>query len=264
MDTLEKGNRKINEFSDQKSLFVELAKDFIHRAKKAVESKGEFMVVLSGGNTPKLFFDVLINQNSQFEKIPWQQIKFFFCDERYVPLDNKESNYHMAYEHLFSKVPILPGNIYRIPTEYSDSKDAAQKYERTLRTIFRLKNTEYPQFDVCYLGLGEDGHTASLMPLSHVVAEYSKGSSTIKKEFYQLVMQVSMPEQNLHRITLTPSAINHSNTIIFIAIGANKASAVFKVLEGSYEPGLYPAQLINPISGQTIWYLDSEAAGRLK
>ena len=157
---------------------------------------------MPGGNTPKLFFDTLTRVEYYKNNIPWQQIQFFFGDERYVPSDDAESNYHMAYEHLFSKVPINPENIYRIPTEFNDPKDAARAYEKTLRKVFHIKDNAFPQFDLVYLGLGDDAHTASLMPFSDVVMHYVKNSSSDKHN--QLVASLFITESNMYRITLTP------------------------------------------------------------
>lgn len=240
-------------FSHSEALFLSAAKDFTHRANAVVDAKGEFTVVLSGGNTPKYFFDTLTKIQAYRDNIPWQKIKFFFGDERYVPADHPKSNYHMAFEYLFSKVPVLKENIYRIPTEFKDPIDAAKDYELTLRKVFHIKNNEFPQFDLLYLGLGEDAHTASLMPFSDVLFMNK----------HQLVTSVWVSEQKNHRITLTPLAINHSENIIFLVIGENKASAVGHVLEGPPEPQRYPAQLIHGMNNKTMWYLDKAAASQL-
>ena len=154
--------------------FSLLQKILAHRAMAAVNDKGVFSVVLAGGNTPKLFFDALTGIEYYKKNIPWRQIQFFFGDERYVPSDNAKSNYHMAYEHLFSKVPVNPENIYRIPTEFNDPKDAAKNYEQTLSKVFHIKDNAFPQFDLLYLGLGDNAHTASLMPFSDVVKHYAR------------------------------------------------------------------------------------------
>lgn len=255
-------NNKITIFDNAHDLFQFAAEDFMHRALAAVNDKGVFSVVLSGGNTPKLFFGTLTEIKSYKNSIPWQHIQFFFGDERYVPSDNVESNYHMAYEHLFSKVPINPENIHRILTEFNDPKEAATAYEKTLRKVFQIKDNTFPPFDLLYLGLGDDAHTASLMPFSDVVMYYAKNPSPHKHN--KLVASISITEMNNHRITLTPTAINHAKNIIFLVAGKNKATAVQEVLEGQMNPQCYPAQLISCVYGKTIWYLDQEAARKLK
>ncbi|NNM59634.1 MAG: 6-phosphogluconolactonase [Legionellales bacterium] len=241
-------NNIIKIFSVPQDLFQAVVEDFAQRANTAVTAKGFFTVVLSGGNTPKLFFDALVESKLS---IPWHQIKFFFGDERYVPANDERSNYYMAQKHLFSNVPVPAENIYRIPTEFNDPKIAAENYEMIIRKVFNLKNNEFPKFDLIYLGLGEDAHTASLMPFSEIVE--NKNSDII-------VASLWVPELNMYRITLTPKAINHSTCICFLVTGQRKASAVWHTLKGPFHPQQYPAQLIQCKSGKTIWYLDQAAA----
>jgi len=254
-------NNEIRIFPGSADLFQFAANDFKQRAISAVKQKGIFSVVLAGGNTPKLFFDVLTEAADYKKNIPWRLIQFFFGDERYFPSDNIKSNYHMAYEHLFSKVPINPDNIYRIPTEFSDPKDAAKDYEQTLRKVFHIQDNAFPQFDLLYLGLGDNAHTASLMPFSDAVKHYAENSLSYTNN--QLVTSLFDTESNMYRITLTPIAINNGLNIIFIVTGANKATAVWEVLEGQIDPLHYPAQLIHCVDRKTIWYLDQAASARL-
>ncbi len=238
-------NREIKIIADPNDLFNAVAEDFTQRAIDSVNNHGVFNVVLAGGNTPKLFFDALAANDFCRTKTPWQQIKFYFGDERYVPTTDVASNYHMAYEHLFSKVSVLVENIFPIPTKFKEPKDAAKQYESIIKNV---------KFDLIYLGLGDDAHTASLMPFSEVVT-----SST-----NQLVAALWVPQLKMYRITLTSTAINNAACVIFLVEGANKAPAVYSVLAGPTEPQKYPAQLIQPSQGKTIWYLDQAAAGKLK
>lgn len=249
-----------NIFSNPQDLFLSAAEDFSRRAQAAVLAKGVFTVALSGGNTPQSLFDTLVGTKAYQEKTPWNKIKFFFSDERYVPLNDSKSNYHMAFEHLFSKVPVLKKNIYPIPTHFKDPLEAAKDYERTLRNAFKLKEDAFPNFDLLYLGLGDDAHTASLMPLSDVVKQYCKISDNTN---FQLVTSLWVAQQKMYRITFTPPAINHAEKIIFLVTGANKATAVNKVLEGPPDPEQYPAQLIHGGHHKTLWYLDEAAASQL-
>src|SRR5665648_254434 len=170
MDAMKK-NSEIIIFPSRNDLYQFAAKDFYHRAISAVNNKGIFSVVLAGGKTPQLFFDTLASKDYQ-KNITWQQIQFFFGDERYVPADDLKSNYHMADAHLFLKVPINPDKIFRIPTDCDDPKDAAKDYEQTLRKVFHIQENAFPPFDLVYLGLGENAHTASLMPFSDVVIHH--------------------------------------------------------------------------------------------
>lgn len=246
----------IHIFSKTDDLFQFAAHDFRQRALAAVAEKGLFSVVLSGGKTPKLLFDALI----QYKKnMPWSQIQFFFGDERYLPSDDPENNFHMAKTYLFSKLPIDPENIYPIPTEFSDPKEAAKAYQALLKSVFHLKGDALPEFDLVYLGLGDNAHTASLMPLSDVVMRYMNRVP----DHDAWVTSLFFPEGDLYRITLTPPIINNAKTIIFVVTGANKAMAVEKVIEGPHVPAHYPAQLIQCQQGDTIWLLDQEAAVKL-
>lgn len=255
---------EIKIFPHIRDLFQTAADEFVRRAIDAVNAKGVFTVVLAGGNTPKSFFDVLTSDKYYKKQIPWHHIKFYFTDERYVPANDPRNNSHMAYQYLFSKVPVLAENIFPIPTEFIDAKDAAQHYELTLRKTFRIKDNEFPQFDLVYLGLGEDAHTASLMPFSDIVNTYSDPQNINLEKKYQLVAVLWVPKLKMYRITLTPPVINNATCIIFLVTGENKATAVSAVLEGPNDPQRYPAQLIVCVHGKTIWYLDQDAAGKLK
>lgn len=264
MDTVIKINDQIiHVFSDTSALFRALAKDFVQRAHKAVTEKQTFSVVLSGGKTPTLLFDALLTIAQEEKQIPWQKIKFFFGDERYVPKESDMSNYHLANAHLFSKLPIRKENIFRIPTELQDPIAAAENYEHTIREVFQCKNNEVPQFDLVYLGLGEDGHTASLMPDSDVVKTYLDAIES-KKNKHPLVAALWVSELNMYRITMTPTVLNHSAHVSFCALGANKAVVVDKVLNGPFTPLQYPAQLIRCEQGETVWYLDQAAGQNLR
>ncbi len=236
-------------FPKATDLFQAAAEDFMQRATDALAHKQIFTVVLSGGNTAQYFFDSIVSHSGS--NIAWNKIHFFFGDERYVPENDINNNYHIAREHLFTKIGIPAENIHRIPTEFKDPKDAAHQYALTLRKFFNLNDHDYPQFDLIYLGLGENGHTASLMPFSDAL-----------KENTQLVTSLWVPELNMYRITLTAHTLNQSAVIIFLVTGENKKSIVRNVLEGPLLPEQYPAQLIQSVHGKTIWYLDA-AAGEL-
>jgi len=257
MDIIKK-NIHIRIFNDLTKLFNYAAEDFLQQAMTAIEKKGVFTVVLSGGHTPQFFFDTLSHYGKN--TIPWDKIKFFFGDERYVPANDINSNYHMAYEHLFSKVSVDPSHIYRIPTELLDPDDAARAYEKTINENFSVKKNELPQFDLCYLGLGANAHTASLMPFNEVVNSYLKNSSDENQPFVEALFDTN---SNLTRITLMPQIINNSKNIIFMVTGEDKATAVWDVLEGERNPIHFPAQLIDCVHGSTFWYLDQLAAKKL-
>lgn len=248
MDSVSK-NRIIKIFNNENDLFSTAAQDFAARAIGAIAAKDEFNVVLSGGNTPKLFFDALTANSEYREEVPWRKIKFFFGDERYVPADDPGNNYYTAKQHLFSKVPVSAENIFPIPTGFGDPQDSARSYEVTICKV---------HFDLIYLGLGDDAHTASLMPGTEIVKDYAKGKAP-----HQLVAALWAPHQKMYRITLTPCAINHCECICFLVTGDNKAAAVSQVLEGPFDPERYPAQLIHSADEKIIWYLDQSAAGKI-
>lgn len=256
MDNI-KNKNEILLFTNSDELFIYTARDFQERALKAVKENGIFNVVLSGGNTPKSLFDILTQRFK--DSIPWQSIRFFFSDERYVPIDSKENNYHMAKEYLFSKLPIKPENVYPIPTHFKDPKDAAREYEHTLRKIFFINDNKIPSLDLIYLGLGDDGHTASLMPHSEIVAHYALNPAGDAV----LVVSLYVSHLGMYRITLTPSLINAAKSIQFLVSGEKKAKAVKEVLYGPYNPNLYPAQLIQPVHTKSIWCLDLDAGNQL-
>lgn len=251
-------NNVVYVFQNPEELYSAVADDFKNRSNRAIKERGKFTVVLSGGNTPKLLFSKLADFKNE---IPWNKIKFFFGDERYVPSLNTENNYHTAYEYLFSKVPVLMENIYPIPTYFQNPEEAAKDYELTLRKAFNIKENEFPKFDLVYLGLGDDAHTASLMPFSEPVMKYDI-KDQIEKTNY-LVDSLWFEEQGMYRITLMPAAFNKALNIIFIVSGATKASAVCRVIEGPLEPNKYPAQLIHCVNYPNIWYLDKASASKL-
>lgn len=235
-------------FSKPDTLFYEAAIDFSNRAIEAVKNKGIFKVILLGGETAKFFFNALTNIEFCKEHTPWDRIQFFFGDERYVPYNDPKSNYYTAYTHLFEKVPVLKENIYPISTQEIDPINAALAYESILK--------KFLPFDLIYLGLGENGHTASLMPLSEAL------SSTTDT----LVTSLWVPELKMSRVTLTPYAINNTECVIFLVTGHKKALAVWEVLKGAkniQHMKKYPAQWIRCIKGNTIWYLDQGAAKKL-
>jgi 6-phosphogluconolactonase len=245
-------NLSLKVFPSAEQLFHFVAQDFSRRAIEAVCTRGRFCVVLSGGETPKSFFDILAQESDLRETTPWKQIFFFFGDERYVPIDDERSNYRAANEHLFSKLPIEPDHIFPISTTFQEPDRAAQEYENTIRSVFHLPDDAFPAFDFVYLGLGEDAHTASLMPGSEALLDSGR-----------LVVAVSLPNGEEYRVTLTPKTINHAKVIAFLVIGEKKASAVREVLEGPRDPRRLPAQLIRSIEGETLWLLDIAAGLKL-
>ncbi len=244
---------KIKVFPESSALFTTLAFDFTRRAVKAVKAKGFFDVVLSGGNTPIAFFNALTHLSFCLEHTPWEKIRIFFSDERYVAHNDPDSNYRLVADYLVSKVAIQPEHIYSIPTHYTNPIDASKAYDACLHQCFHLKKQQFPPFDVVYLGLGIDAHTASLFPFSDVVLSPPD----------RLAASLWLENRQQHRITLTANTLNQARAIIFMVTGESKAPAVQAVLNGPPQAHKYPAQLIQCAQGKTYWYLDQAAAGLL-
>ena len=214
-------------------------------SQKNIAEKGSFSLLLSGGETPRTTYE-LLSGNEFRSLIDWERVRIFFGDERYVPHKDKESNFRMVSETLLHHVPLPPENIFPISTDSTPKKDAL-KYEAVLKKNFP---NSFPHFDLTLLGLGEDGHTASLFPHTPVLNEQSRW-----------VKKVYLEDQKIYRITLTPPPINASRQIVFLVSGKKKSSILHKVLQGKKNPEELPAQLIQ---GNITWMVDREAAILLK
>jgi 6-phosphogluconolactonase len=227
-------------------LFDAGAQEFAGQASEAVRTRGRFTVALSGGSTPKSLYALL----ATWPSIPWGRIYFFWGDERHVPPDHPDSNYRMAREALFAKVQVPPENIFRIRGEEKDAETAAREYERSLQQFFHLSAGEFPGFDLILLGLGPDGHTASLFPQTSALAER-----------HRLVVANWVEKFQTHRITFTYPVLNSAACVIFLVSGADKAPVVHQVLENS--SAHVPSQQVRPSHGRTLWLLDRAAAAAL-
>ena len=227
------------------------AEEFLKSVNETIAQKGFFTVALAGGSTPRALYSLLADDPSLRSKIPWPKLHFFFGDERHVPPDNPESNFHMANEALFSKGLVKPEQITRIKGEYPDTEKAALEYEQALRAYFKLKDGEYPRFDLVLLGMGDEGHTLSLFP----------GTKALHAS-HRIVVRNWVGKLFTERITLTAAAANQANRVIFLVTRSDKACALKAVLEGPYEPDQLPAQMIQPASGNLLWLVD-QAAGYL-
>ncbi len=236
----------ISIFTDIQTLSQAVANLFIDNAILTIETKGRFSVALAGGSTPQESYELLASEKYS-KLINWSQVYIFWGDERCVPPDHIESNYYMAWEAFLKYLPIPTTNIYRMEGE-RDPWEAAQRYQDKLMDFFG----EIPRFDLILLGMGNDGHTASLFP----------GTKAL---FDSKVMVTANYIEKLSswRITLTPLAINQASRIAFIVSGENKASTLNKVIHGKYKPDIYPSQLIKPVHGKLNWYIDKNAATHL-
>jgi 6-phosphogluconolactonase len=231
-------------------LFQAAAEEVIRAATNAIAERGRFTIALAGGSTPRNLYTLIAANASS--SLPWEQMFFFFGDERHVPPDDAESNYRMAQETLLSKVPAPAANVFRIPTENPDAAAAADAYEQTLRKFFALAPGEFPRFDLILLGMGPDGHTASLFPETTALQEKSR-----------LVVANWVEKLKTSRITLTLPVLNAARCVVFLVSGMDKAAVLREVLEGNAPGEKYPSKLVQPGEGKLIWFVDRAAASEL-
>jgi 6-phosphogluconolactonase len=244
--------RDIRILADPAAITRRAADEFVKAVAQIVAKKGVFTVSLSGGSTPKVLYAMLADDPAYRSKIPWDKMRVFFGDERHVPPDHSDSNFHMATEALFSKGVLKPEQITRIKGEYADTEKAALEYEQALRDYFRLQDGQFPSFDLLLLGMGDEGHTLSLFP-----------GTTALRETRRIVVRNWVGKLYTERITLTAAAANHASKVMFLITRADKAPALKAVLEGPYEPEQLPAQFIQPLSGDALWLIDRDAAKML-
>lgn len=235
---------EVKTFESVEKLNIFAAEQFVEIAKDSIEKRGVFTVALSGGSTPKKLYALLATEPFR-SQIEWQKIQFFFGDERFVPKDSEESNYRMANENLFSKVEIPTENIHRFVPENGDAKAVAEMMENEIREVFELKENKFPQFDLVFLGMGGDGHTASLFP-----------ETTALTENERIVVENYVPKFETFRLTFTFPTINNARNIIFLIAGADKAETLHEVLEGKFQPEKFPSQAVKPINGRLIFLTD--------
>jgi 6-phosphogluconolactonase len=241
--------RSIDVLANAADLFHAAAEEFIRAARTAIGAQGRFSVALSGGSTPKSLYSLLASNYADFA---WNRVFLFFGDERHVPPTDPESNYRMVKESLLSKIAIPAENVFRVSAENPDADAAAADYEAQLRRFFELKPGEFPRFDLILLGVGPDGHTASLFPGSAALDETAR-----------LVVANWVAKFNTHRITFTFPVLDRAAEIMFLASGADKADMLHQVLEVKNTPPL-PSQRIEPTDGKLLWMLDEAAAAKLK
>jgi 6-phosphogluconolactonase len=236
---------EIRILNSSEELFRAAADEFATLADSAIQASGRFTVALSGGSTPKGMYALLAS--GDYPNIPWDKVYFFLSDERNVLPDDPDSNYRLANEALLSKIPAK--HVCRVPTEMNDAAGAAQAYEQTLREVFRLAPGEFPRFDLVLLGMGPDGHTASLFPGSAALDEKSR-----------LVVANWVEKFKTDRITFTFAVLNHAACVTFLVSGAEKATALHQIFEEEKD---LPAGRVHPDEGRLIWLIDRSAAAGL-
>jgi 6-phosphogluconolactonase len=234
----------IHEFPDSGSLAVGAAEQLIELANSAISEHGRFSIALSGGSTPKSLYELLATP-AYAERINWQQVYVFWGDERCVAPDHIDSCYRMAREALLDHMPLPPDNIRRIQGELPPD-EAAAKYEQILHYYF---GDQAPHFDLMLLGMGDDGHTASLFP----------GTKALQEET-RWVIENYVEVKQMWRVTLTKTAINAAANIMFLVSGSGKAEKLHEVIQGAYAPYQFPSQLIKPENGNLMWFVDHDAA----
>jgi 6-phosphogluconolactonase len=234
-------------YDDYEALSNAAAGIFVQRAREAVQQKGWFGVVLSGGHTPQRTYELLAEPPYR-DHVSWGQVHVFWGDERCVPHADPRSNIRMARQALLDQVPIPASQIHPITCGQAP-EEGAKDYEAAIREFF---GNRPPRFDLIFLGLGENGHTASLFPESPVLQEQMRW-----------VAEVYVAEQDLYRVTLTAPFINQAAVVAFLVSGSNKANVLKEVLEGPADPAHLPAQLIQPVNGELHWLVDQEAAAML-
>jgi 6-phosphogluconolactonase len=228
------------------------ARLFTDRVSAAAQARGIARVAISGGTTPKAMFALLADPSQPFVKhVPWDKLDLYWVDERCVPPDHADSNYRMTKEQLLSKVPLPAERIHRMEGELPP-EEAAARYEATIRNGFRLEGAETPTFDLILLGMGDDGHTASLFPHTEALDDMT-----------HIVVANHVSQKDTWRITLTWPVINQGREVVFLIEGAGKAQVLQDVLLGPYQPETYPSQIIRPAGGKLTFLLDSAAAAKL-
>ncbi len=238
--------------ADAAALAARAADHFVEQAERAVASRGRARIAISGGSTPKATFALLADPARPWRaRMPWDRIELFWVDERCVPPEDAESNYRMTREALLEHVPLDPRQIHRMEGEL-EPEVAAARYESELRNSFRLEGAETPRFDLIALGMGPDGHTASLFPYTEAIHEMGR-----------LVTANHVPQKDTWRITLTWPVINQASSVFFLIGGADKAQVLKEVLTGPRDPERLPSQLIRPASGILMMILDRTAAALL-
>ena len=241
---------EIRVLTTPQELFEAAAEEVVHAAKEAVAQRGRFTIALPGGSTPKNLFNLLATNARTV--LPWDRTFFFWGDERHVPPADPDSNYRMAEETMLSKIPVAAGNVFRIPAENPDAAAAAEAYEQSLRKFFQLGPGDVPIFDLILLGMGPDGHTASLFP----------GSAGLQEKT-RLVIANWVDKLKTSRLTLTLPVLNAARCVTFLVSGTDKAAMLKTVLEEDAPAEQYPSKLIRPNNGKLIWLVDRAAASAL-
>lgn len=244
--------QKVHILENAATVAQRAAAEFAAWSAEAIRQRGRFSVALAGGSTPKQMYRLLAA--SPFSaKIAWQHVHLFWGDERCVPPEHNDSNYRMVQEALLRKIALPAANIHRMPAEYHDLNAAAGSYANELRIFFKSDSAAMPRFDLILLGMGADGHTASLFPETAALTEMQ-----------HLVVANEVPQLQTRRLTLTFPVINAAAQVWFLVTGAEKAEMVALAMPQKKSSQKIPAQLVQPDPGALTWFLDAAAATQLR
>jgi len=251
METLigDRSRPRVEVLPDLEALSRRAAEIFVAVSKNSIARKKRFAVAISGGSTPRRMY-TLLGSLGYRERVEWPRVHFFWADERCVPKEDEASNFKSAFDALLSKIDLPEKNIHRVKGEEPPDK-AASDYEKEIRRFFG--ESEIPVFDLIFLGIGEDGHTASLFP----------GSKSIE-ETVRLAIPVYLEKPGKNRVTLTLPVLNHAGEVLFLAAGSSKAAVVSEILEDGEKKKRFPAGLVHPAPEKMTWLIDQEAAGKLR
>ena len=230
--------------ADKAALVARSQEIVVAKIQSAIASKGQCSIALAGGSTPKPLYEGLAEEN-----LPWDKIQVFWGDERYVAPNHPDSNQLMARQAWLDKIEIPAANIHPTPTDSNNPDIDAQRYEAVVRKVFAASSAEFPTFDIILLGMGDDGHTASLFPHTSVLQEMTKAIAVGNKD--------GQP-----RITFTVPLINQAQCVLFLVAGANKQAALEQVFAAQGDAMTYPSRLINP-QGELWWLLDRDAGAKI-
>ena len=224
---------------------------FVQWAHDAIARSDRFTVALAGGSTPKRLYQLLADSPYR-QQIDWPKLEIFWNDERAVPPDHPESNYKMAWDALLSRVPVEWSRVHRMPAETADADRAAIGYQHEIAAAFSMSaDGPPPSLDLVLLGIGEDGHTASLFPYTEALQEDRRW-----------VVANPIPQRSMYRLTMTLPILNQARQVVFLVTGAGKAAVLNEILEGPLDPQRLPSQAVQPTDGQLSWLLDRQAAGQ--
>lgn len=247
-----KKDKTIKVFKSLDAMSIFAANKFVMLSKRAIKKNGRFAVALAGGTTPSLLYKLLTTDEYK-DKIDWENVYFFIGDDRDVSPISAQSNFKMMNDLMFNPLRIMATNVFRWHTEIINAPEVAQSYERTLKKFFELSDGEFPKFDLTFLGMGDDGHTASLFPFTKALGIKDK-----------LVTTNYVEKINATRLTFTFPTINNSSSIIFLVSGENKSEALREVFEGEINCEKFPAQCIKMKTGKVLWLVDENAAELLQ